>query len=76
VTALQGAAIDNGGTFLEQLHLPPRQDARQILEDSAMEIADFAGVLGHAGPSALARAFRRRSGTAFAQWRSSEKGRL
>ncbi len=45
--------------------------ARQMLEESAMEIAQLAVLLDYASTSAFTRAFRRWSGTTPAQWRAS-----
>jgi AraC-like DNA-binding protein len=44
--------------------------ARQLLENSAMEIGRIAWLLGYAEPSAFTRAFRRWSGTTPARWRA------
>jgi len=44
--------------------------ARQLLEDSTMDMAQIASVLGYSNVSAFTRAFRRWSGTTPAQWRS------
>ncbi len=46
--------------------------ARQMLEGSAMDIAQIAEALGYADPSAFTRAFRRWSGTTPAQWRAQQ----
>jgi AraC-like DNA-binding protein len=44
--------------------------ARQMLEDSAMPVAQIAGMLDYADASAFTRAFRRWSGTTPARWRA------
>ena len=48
--------------------------ARQMLEDSAMPVAEVAALLDYADASAFTRAFRRWSGTTPAQWRMTRKG--
>ena len=51
--------------------------ARQMLEDSAMDVAQIAELLDYADASALTRAFRRWSGTTPARWRAQNRaGRL
>jgi AraC-like DNA-binding protein len=45
--------------------------ARQMLEDSATEVAQIAGLLDYADASAFTRAFRRWSGTTPARWRAT-----
>ena len=45
--------------------------ARQLLEDTAMDIGQIAVVLDYADASAFTRAFRRWSDTTPAQWRAS-----
>ena len=44
--------------------------ARQLLEDSAMEILQIALFLGYSNASAFTRAFRRWSSTTPAHWRT------
>jgi AraC-like DNA-binding protein len=41
-----------------------------MLEDSAMPVAQIAGMLDYADASAFTRAFRRWSGTTPARWRA------
>ena len=48
--------------------------ARQMLENSAMEVSAIAELLDYASASAFTRAFRRWSGTTPAQWRVSRMG--
>jgi len=48
--------------------------ARQLLEDSAMEIVQIASLLGYSNASAFTRAFRRWSSTTPAGWRVTAKG--
>jgi len=48
--------------------------ARQLLEDSAMEIIQIASLLGYSNASAFTRAFRRWSSTTPARWRSAGPG--
>jgi len=43
--------------------------ARQLLEDSRMEIIQIAALLGYSNASAFTRAFRRWSSTTPAEWR-------
>jgi AraC-like DNA-binding protein len=45
--------------------------ARQMLGDSAMEVAQIATMLDYADASAFTRAFRRWSGTTPARWRAT-----
>lgn len=45
--------------------------ARQMLEDSAMEVGQIAALLGYAAPGAFTRAFRRWSGNTPAEWRTA-----
>ena len=47
--------------------------ARQLLDDSGMEIGRIAWLLGYAEPSAFTRAFRRWSGTTPARWRAGPR---
>lgn len=47
--------------------------ARQMLEDSAMDVSQIAGMLDYADASAFTRAFRRWSGTTPAQWRAQRR---
>jgi AraC-like DNA-binding protein len=48
--------------------------ARQMLEDTKMEILEISALMGYAGPNAFTRAFRRWSGTTPAKWRTKTKG--
>lgn len=45
--------------------------ARQMLEDSAMEVSQIAALLDYADASAFTRAFRRWSGTTPSRWRAA-----
>jgi AraC-like DNA-binding protein len=45
--------------------------ARQMLEDSAMEVGQIAELLDYAAPGVFTRAFRRWSGTTPAEWRAA-----
>jgi AraC-like DNA-binding protein len=47
--------------------------ARQMLEDSAMEVSQIAASLDYADASAFTRAFRRWSGTTPAVWRTKRR---
>jgi AraC-like DNA-binding protein len=49
--------------------------ARQMLEDSAMNVSRIAATLNYADASAFSRAFRRWSGTTPAQWRAQRRAR-
>jgi len=63
--------LDASGTRFQMLVDEVRFEiARQLLEGSAMDIAQIAVALGYADPSAFTRAFRRWSGTTPAQWRA------
>jgi AraC-like DNA-binding protein len=65
--------LDAGGTRFQVLVDEVRFEiARQMLEGSAMDIAQIAVALGYADPSAFTRAFRRWSGTTPAQWRAQQ----
>jgi len=46
--------------------------ARQMLEDSAMQVSQIAAMLDYADASAFTRAFRRWSGTTPARWRAKQ----
>jgi len=48
--------------------------ARQMLEDSAMEVSQLAALLDYSNASAFTRAFRRWSGTTPARWRAARGG--
>ena len=48
--------------------------ARQMLEDSTMEVSQIAAMLDYADASAFTRAFRRWSGTTPARWRATGGG--
>lgn len=63
------------GTSFQQLLDEIRYEfARQLLEDSTMEVGEIAGVLDYAAPGVFTRAFRRWSGTTPAEWRAAHKG--
>jgi AraC-like DNA-binding protein len=47
--------------------------ARQMLEHTAMDVSEIAGLLVYADASAFTRAFRRWSGTTPAQWRAERR---
>ena len=47
--------------------------ARQMLEDSSMEVGRIAELLDYAAPGAFTRAFRRWSGTTPEQWRAAHE---
>ena len=66
--------LDAFGTSFRQLLDESRFEiARQMLEDSTMEVGQIAGSLDYAAPGAFTRAFRRWSGTTPAQWRATHK---
>jgi AraC-like DNA-binding protein len=48
--------------------------ARQMLENSTMEVGLIAQLLDYAAPSVFTRAFRRWSGTTPVKWRAAHKG--
>jgi AraC-like DNA-binding protein len=63
--------LNEFGTGFQQLVDEGRFEiARQMLEDSAMDIAQIAAMLDYADASAFTRAFRRWSGTTPARWRA------
>ena len=47
--------------------------ARQMLDDSAMQVSQIAAMLAYADASAFSRAFRRWSGTTPARWRAKQR---
>jgi AraC-like DNA-binding protein len=60
------------GTGFQQLVDEARFEiARQMLEDSDMEVGQIATLLDYAAPGVFTRAFRRWSGTAPAEWRAA-----
>jgi len=66
--------LDAFGTSFQQLLDEIRYEiARQMLEDSTMELGEIAGLLDYAAPGVFTRAFRRWSGTTPAQWRKAHK---
>ncbi len=65
---------DHGTSFRELVDAGRFEIARQMLEDSSMNVSRIADLLRYADPSAFARAFRRWSGTTPAHWRV-ERGR-
>ena len=68
--------LDAFGIGFQQLVDESRFEiARQMLENSAMEIREIAELLDYAAPGAFSRAFRRWSGKTPAEWRAARKGR-
>jgi AraC-like DNA-binding protein len=64
------------GTGFQQLLDESRFEiARQMLDDSAMEVSQIASMLDYADASAFTRAFRRWSGTTPARWREATRQR-
>ncbi len=64
---------DYGTSFQALLDEGRFEIARQMLEDSRMEVSQIAMTLDYADASAFTRAFRRWSGTTPAQWRQNHK---
>jgi AraC-like DNA-binding protein len=62
---------DFGTSFQTLLDEGRFEIARQMLEDSRMEVSQVAMTLAYADASAFTRAFRRWSGTTPAQWRQN-----
>jgi len=62
-----------GTSFQELLDEGRFEIARQLLEDTRMEVSQIAMTLDYADASAFTRAFRRWSGTTPAQWREDRK---
>jgi AraC-like DNA-binding protein len=62
------------GTSFQQLLDEIRYEiARQMLEDSKVEVGQIAELLDYAAPGVFTRAFRRWSGTTPAEWRAAHK---
>ncbi len=64
---------DFGTNFQALLDEGRFEIARQMLEDSAMEVSQIAASLDYADASAFTRAFRRWSGTTPAVWRTKRR---
>ena len=64
-----------GTNFRELVDETRFEIARQLLEDTAIEVFQIAEILGYASASAFTRAFRRWSSTTPARWRITAKGR-
>jgi len=62
-----------GTSFRQLLDEMRFEIARQMLEDSTMELGQIAGLLDYAAPRVFTRAFRRWSGTTPSQWRAAHK---
>jgi AraC-like DNA-binding protein len=63
-----------GTSFQELLDEIRYEFARQMLEDSTLEVGEIAGLLDYAASGVFTRAFRRWSGTTPAEWRAAHKG--
>lgn len=50
--------------------------AKQLLEDSTLEIGEIAELLGYAAPGAFTRAFLRWSKATPAEWRAAHRNRM
>jgi len=59
-----------GTSYRELLDESRFEIARQMLEDSSLDVRRIADMLGYADASAFTRAFRRWSGTTPARWRA------
>jgi len=65
-----GRRLDDFGTSFQRLVDESRFEiARQMLEDTSLDVMEIAASLGYARASAFTRAFRRWSGTTPALWR-------
>ena len=62
-----------GTTFQQLLDETRFENARQMLEYSAIEVGEISDSLGYAAPGVFSRAFRRWSGTTPAEWRAARK---
>jgi AraC-like DNA-binding protein len=62
-----------GTSFQKLLDEGRFEIARQMLEDSRIEVSQIAMTLDYADASAFTHAFRRWSGTTPAQWRENRK---
>jgi AraC-like DNA-binding protein len=72
VRTLNRRLIEFGTGFQELADEGRFEIARQMLEDSAMEVRQIASMLDYADASAFTRAFRRWSGTTPALWRDTK----
>lgn len=64
-----------GTNFRELVDEGRFEIAREMLEDSSLDVSRIADMLGYADASAFTRAFRRWSGTTPARWRAEQSGR-
>ena len=68
--------LEDFGTGFQELVDEGRFEiARQMLEDTKLDVGQIAASLGYARASAFSRAFRRWSGTTPALWRTGRTGR-
>lgn len=67
---------DFGTSFQELLDEGRFEIARQMLEDTRMEVSQITMTLDYADASAFTRAFRRWSGTTPVQWRENQKAAI
>lgn len=64
--------LSESGTSFQQLVDDSRfAFAKQLLQDTTMDLAEISGLLGYAAPSVFTRAFQRWSGTTPAAWRDA-----
>ena len=62
-----------GISFMDLVEEQCYEVARRTLQDTDLQVADVAALLGYADASAFTRAFRRWSGATPAEWRSKRK---
>jgi len=74
VRTLSRRLEDFGTSFQELVDEVRFEIARQMLEDTSLEVGQIAEALGYARASAFTRAFRRWSGTTPAAWRVKRVG--
>jgi AraC-like DNA-binding protein len=66
--------LGESGTSFRQLVDDSRFTlAKQLLQDSSMDLAEISRLLGYAAPGAFTRAFQRWCGTAPALWRAAQR---
>ncbi|MCU0990832.1 MAG: AraC family transcriptional regulator [Xanthomonadales bacterium] len=75
VRTLSRRLEESGTSFRELVDEGRFEIARQMLEDTSLDVGQIAEALGYTRPSAFTRAFRRWSGTTPASWRATHVSR-